>query len=68
MEKLRQYICWVRDSFQPKMSREAECVLHGYWRQLRSVHDRQAARSTVRMLESLVRLAQVSATLNSHAP
>ena len=59
MEKLRQYICWVKDTFQPDMSREAEKILLEYWQMARSNDSRQAARSTVRMLESLVRLSQV---------
>ena len=39
-------------------------MLLGYWRLLRSASDRQASRSTVRMLESLIRLAQVRPALH----
>ena len=59
MERLRQYIAWVKREFRPAMSAEAEAVLQGYWRLARGAAGKQAARSTVRMLESLVRLAQV---------
>lgn len=59
VERLRQYICWVKEAFQPDMSREAEHILLAYWQMARGRDDRQAARSTVRMLESLVRLSQV---------
>ena len=59
MARLRQYIAWVKRSFQPHMSAEAERVLQGYWHMVRGAAGKQAARSTVRMLESLVRLAQV---------
>ena len=59
LEKLRQYICWVKETFRPDMSREAEGTLLEYWQMARSKDDRHAARSTVRMLESLVRLSQV---------
>ena len=58
LEALRQYIAWVKQTFQPVVSAEAEEVLLGYWRLLRGAADRQASRTTVRMLESLVRLAQ----------
>lgn len=59
LEALRQYIAWVKQTFQPALSAEAEEVLLGYWRLVRNAADRQASRSTVRMLESLIRLAQV---------
>ncbi|KAK9821222.1 hypothetical protein WJX81_002412 [Elliptochloris bilobata] len=63
LEALRQYIAWVKQTFQPAMSAEAEEVLLGYWRLLRGAADRQASRTTVRMLESLVRMAQAHARL-----
>ena len=59
LEALRQYIAWVKQTFQPALGAEAEEVLLGYWRLVRNAADRQASRSTVRMLESLIRLAQV---------
>ena len=71
MERLRQYIAWVKREFRPVMSAEAEAVLQGYWHLARSAAaGKQAARSTVRMLESLVRLAQVWGSLSRplHAP
>jgi hypothetical protein len=58
LEALREYVAWVKAAFAPVMSAEAEGVLLGYWRLARGSLDRQAERSTVRMLESLVRLAQ----------
>lgn len=59
MERLRQYIAWVKREFQPVMSAEAEAVLQSYWHVARAAAGKPAARSTVRMLESLVRIAQV---------
>ena len=59
MERLRQYIAWAKREFAPVMSAEAEAVLQGYWHLARGAAGKQAGRSTVRMLESLVRLAQV---------
>lgn len=63
MDTLRQYICWVKEAFQPEMSRDAENTLLAYWQMARSKQDRQTARSTVRMLESLIRLSQVRLSL-----
>ena len=69
MERLRQYIAWVKGTLRPVMSPEAEHVLQGYWHMARAAAGKQAVRSTVRMLESLVRIAQVTAwpILSSHA-
>jgi DNA helicase MCM9 len=61
---LRQYLCWVKTSFQPVLTREAEGVLQSYYRVRRAVSDRtEAARTTVRLLEGLVRLSQAHARL-----
>jgi len=58
LDALRQYIAWAKQTFRPAVSAEAEEVLLAYWRLLRAAAGRQAAPTTVRMLESLVRLAQ----------
>ena len=58
LDALRQYIAWAKQTFRPAVSAEAEEVLLAYWRLLRAAAGRQAGRTTVRMLESLVRLAQ----------
>ena len=63
IDLLRQYLLWVKTSFHPAMSCEAEEVLTGYYKMQRSASDGNAARSTVRMLESLVRIAQAHAKL-----
>ena len=63
LASLRQYIQWAKTAFQPMLSEEAEELLSGYY-QLRRQHERrQASRTTVRMLESLVRVAQAHARL-----
>ena len=54
---------WVKTAFHPELSEEAEGVLTGYYKMQRSASDGNAARSTVRMLESLVRIAQAHAKL-----
>lgn len=60
---LQQYVFWVKDKFHPEMSLEAEQVLTGYYQLQRNAIARSAARTTVRMLESLVRIAQAHAKL-----
>lgn len=60
---LRQYIQWVRQRFTPVLSEEAEELLAGYYQLRRQQAGRQTSRTTVRMLESLVRLAQAHARL-----
>lgn len=60
---LRQYLLWVKLTFHPELSVEAEQVLTGYYKLQRTAIDRTSARTTVRMLESLVRIAQAHAKL-----
>lgn len=43
------------------MGADAEAVLSAYYQALRRNDDRNSARTTIRMLESLVRISQVSA-------
>lgn len=60
---LRQYIKWARTACSPLLSDDAQQLLSGYY-QLRRQHEaRQGSRTTVRMLESLVRVAQAHARL-----
>ncbi|KAL4446253.1 hypothetical protein ABPG77_003060 [Micractinium sp. CCAP 211/92] len=60
---LRQYIKWARTACSPTLSDDAQELLSGYY-QLRRQHEaRQGSRTTVRMLESLVRVAQAHARL-----
>lgn len=56
---LTHYIQWVKARFSPVITEDAEVVLQAYYQQQR--HDRgcSSARATVRLLESLVRVAQV---------
>ncbi|GAV65332.1 MCM domain-containing protein [Cephalotus follicularis] len=60
---LRKYIHFVKGYFRPVLTKEAEKVISSYYQlQRRSATD-NAARTTVRMLESLIRLAQAHARL-----
>lgn len=59
LEKLQKYVAYVRETFRPQLSEKATRVLRRYWEMHRMNSHRNVARTTVRMLESLVRLAQV---------
>lgn len=63
IDTLRQYLLWVKATFHPELSAEAEEVLIGYYKLQRTAIDRTSSRTTVRMLESLVRIAQAHAKL-----
>lgn len=60
---LQQYVLWVKETFHPEITPEAEQVLTGYYQLQRNAVARSSARTTVRMLESLVRIAQAHAKL-----
>ncbi len=56
---LRKYFQWIRSTFNPQLTPEAEAVLTGYYRVQRRASNRHAARTTLRMLNACVRIAQV---------
>ncbi|CAN6480057.1 unnamed protein product [Victoria cruziana] len=60
---LRRYILYVKRYFQPVLTKEAERVLSSYYQLQRRSALQNAARTTIRMLESLIRLAQAHARL-----
>lgn len=62
IEVLKQYILWVKH-FIPVLSQEAEELLSAYYQLRRQQAGRQTSRTTVRMLESLVRVSQGHARL-----
>ncbi|GAB2292015.1 DNA helicase mcm9 [Dionaea muscipula] len=62
---LRRYIHFVKGYFRPVLTKEAERVISSYYQLQRrsATGNGNAARTTVRMLESLIRLAQAHARL-----
>ncbi|KAK9163907.1 hypothetical protein Syun_004809 [Stephania yunnanensis] len=60
---LRRYIHYAKRQFKPILTREAERVISSYYQLQRRSAMENASRTTVRMLESLIRLAQAHARL-----
>ncbi|XAR53035.1 DNA helicase [Bertholletia excelsa] len=58
-----RYIHFVKGHFKPVLTKEAERVISSYYQLQRRSAIENAARTTVRMLESLIRLAQAHARL-----
>lgn len=62
-ERLRRYIAHVKATFQPHLTEDAERLLTAYYQAQRRLEGRSVARTTIRMLESLIRLTQAHARL-----
>lgn len=60
---LRRYIHYVKQRFKPVLTKESERIISSYYQLQRRSATHNAARTTVRMLESLIRLAQAHARL-----
>ncbi|NXO28208.1 MCM9 helicase, partial [Cisticola juncidis] len=62
MERMKTYFCLIK-SIQPKLSDESNLILVRYYQMQRQSNCRNAARTTIRLLESLIRLAEAHARL-----
>ncbi|KAG8468440.1 hypothetical protein KFE25_013523 [Diacronema lutheri] len=60
---LRAYLECARRRIEPVMSAQAERVLSAYFERQRQAEYRHVARTTIRLLESLIRLSQAHARL-----
>eukprot|EP00210_Caulerpa_lentillifera_P002551 g2448.t1 len=63
VSKLREYIDWIKNNFEPSMSEKATKMLKRYYQHLRQRKSTLSPKITVRALESLIRISQAHARL-----
>ena len=64
IDKMQAFIAYLKDTFTSvELSRGAQTIISEYYRYQRECDTRNQARTTVRLLESLIRLAQAHARL-----
>ena len=63
LDRMKTYVSYVRDRFKPLLSEEAYLLLKAYFHRQRKRENGHCARTTIRFLESLVRVSQAHARL-----
>lgn len=62
-DRLQAYIAYVKSSIDPVSTEESERILTKYYQMQRQRDQQNASRTTIRLLESLIRLSQAHARL-----
>lgn len=62
-EKLQSYVSYVQEKLAPELDKKAEKVLISYYKRQRLTDQNNSQRTTIRFLESLIRLSQAHARL-----
>ena len=63
LEKLQSYVSLVKAKFQPTLSPPAQKMIEAYYLYQRKQDSSASARTTIRLMESLIRLSQAHARL-----
>lgn len=63
IEKLRAYFSYIRATYKPLLTEESKTVLKAYYSKQRRADIKDSARTTVRLLESLIRISQAHARI-----
>lgn len=63
IDKLQSYFGWIKSDFRPKLSPEVTIIGQRYYARQRQADNPDAARTTARLADSIVRLAQGHAKL-----
>lgn len=63
LDQIRAYLVFVKHHFNPRLPQQSRTILTRYYQQQRRLDGNDASRTTIRLLESLIRLAQAHARL-----
>eukprot|EP00698_Gefionella_okellyi_P000394 TRINITY_DN10350_c0_g1_i1.p1 TRINITY_DN10350_c0_g1~~TRINITY_DN10350_c0_g1_i1.p1 ORF type:complete len:838 (+),score=157.93 TRINITY_DN10350_c0_g1_i1:45-2558(+) len=63
IEKMQAYVSYLKHNVKPEVGEDSKKVLIAYYQRQRSADQRNAARTTIRLLESLIRIAEAHARL-----